>query len=225
MIWRVGVVGLCLLCIGAGPKLAITELMYDPRSQESDDQQTEWVEIWNFGNDAINLKGFQLTSGSKARPHAVRQRFIIGDVTMHAGEYLVIGIGNKEAYRGLGLPEFGAYVGETKYAWLTNDGDGVAIRDPDGKVIDDVVYQARSPWPVVKGSGSSIQLVVPAGADPREANDVVENWVASDSTNSELFEGHGRGTPGTGIKGATTRPSVAANSGAPGTGSHAVKRR
>jgi hypothetical protein len=190
--------------------------MYDPRSQESDDQQTEWVEIWNFGRDSVHLKGFQITSGSKARPHAARQRLILGDMTMPAGAYLVIGIGNRKAYQGLGLPEFGVYAGETRYAWLTNDGDGVAIRDADGKIIDDVVYEARSPWPVVRGSGSSIQLAVPPGADPRQANDEVENWVASDSTNSDLFEGHGRGTPGAGIKGATTRPSVAVNSAEPG---------
>jgi hypothetical protein len=187
-------------------KLAITEIMYDPRSQETDDQQTEWVEVQNFGVEAVSLKGFQLTSGSKAKPHDPKQRFIIGDVTIAPGEYLLIGIGAKECYEKLDLPEMGIYVGESAYAWLTNDGDSVAIRDTKGKVIDEVVYDVKEPWPVSNSSGGSIQLVVPDGEDPREANDRAENWVASDSTNSHYIKGHGRGTPGEGMKQAATQP-------------------
>src|SRR6266496_3886069 len=41
----------------AAPKLVITEIMYDPTSPESDDQQTEWVEIQNAGAQTINLQG------------------------------------------------------------------------------------------------------------------------------------------------------------------------
>src|SRR5207248_11791230 len=63
----------------AAPKLVITEIMYDPTSPESDDQQTEWVEIQNLGEQTINLQGYQITSGSKTRPHDPKQRFVIRD--------------------------------------------------------------------------------------------------------------------------------------------------
>jgi hypothetical protein len=179
--------------------------MYDPKSQESDDQQTEWVEFKNFGDEEVSLKGFAVTSGSKAKPHDAKQRFVIGDVVLEAGAYAVVGIGKKECYQEFDLPEMGIYIGETKYAWLTNDGDSVAIRDAKGKVIDEVVYKVDEAWPVIKGSGSSIQFLEPAGEDPKEANDRGENWVASDSTNSQSFKGHGRGTPGDGVKRPTTQ--------------------
>lgn len=178
------------------PKLIITEIQYDPASQESDDQQTEWVEIQNVGASPVNLEGLQITSGSKAKPHDPKQRFVLGNVIVKPREYAVIGIGAQQAYADLKLPPFVAYAGETHYAWLTNNGDSVAIRDAKGVVIDEVVYETESPWPVIRASGSSIQFIAPAGEDPAAANDRPENWVASDSTNSDAFPNHGRGTPG-----------------------------
>ena len=207
MLRRVGLALLCLCCVAAAPKIVITEIQYDPKSEESDDQQTEWVEIRNLGAESLNLKGFQLTSGSKAKPHAAKQRFVLGDLSIAPGQYMVIGIGTKAAYEGLGLPDFAVYCGETSFAWLTNDGDSVAIRDSRGKIIDEVIYTAESPWPIITGSGSSIQFIAPAGEDPAVANDQAANWVASNSTNSEAFPKHGRGTPGTAPKIATTQPT------------------
>jgi hypothetical protein len=214
---HVSLLALCLLCVAAAPKLAITEIQYDPRSEESDDQQTEWVEIWNYGAESVDLKGFQITSGSKARPHDAKQRFVLGAISIAPQQHLVIGIGTRECYSDFELPTFAAYASEEHYAWFTNDGDSVAIRDAKAKVIDEVVYEVTAPWPVVRNSGSTIQLVVPQGAegaDPKEANDKAENWVASNSTNSESFKNHGRGTPGEAIKEKkpTTRATAEAKS-------------
>jgi hypothetical protein len=212
MILRISSLVASLLCasvIAAPPKLIVTEIQYDPSSEESDDQQTEWVEIHNAGDAAVNLKGYQITSGSKAKPHDAKQRFVLGDISIAAGAYLVIGVGDKSDYEEFDLPSMAAYCGEARYAWLTNESDSVAIRDADGEVIDEVIYQATSPWPVIKGSGSTLQFLAPAGEDPAEANDDPRNWVASNSTNSESYPKHGRGTPGAAPKksGATTRPS------------------
>ncbi len=180
--------------------------MYDPRSQETDDLQTEWVEVHNFGDETVHLKGFRVTSGSKAKPQNSNQSYEIADLAVGPGKYLLIGIGRRECYERLGLPEMNIYVGETAYAWLTNQGDSVAIRDAKGEVIDEVVYGVESPWPDLRGSTDSLQLIVPAGADPKVANDHAENWVASNATNADYFKGHGRGTPGEGIKQAATQP-------------------
>ena len=205
---------LLLSSIGAAPsrtpalvKLIITEIQYDPASEESDDLQTEWVEICNVGKTPANLQGFQVTSGTKARPHEPKQRFVLGDVTLKPNEHAVIGIGTPAAYENLNLPSFIAHAGETRYAWLTNGGDSVAIRDAKGVVIDEVVYEIEAPWPIVKSSGSTIQFTGKPGEDPAAANDDAANWVASDSTNSDAYEGHGRGTPGATPKSATTKPA------------------
>ena len=204
---------LCASAFAAPPKLIITEIQYDPSSEESDDQQTEWVEIQNVGDTSVNLRGFQITSGSKAKPHDAKQRFVLGDISIAPGAYLVIGVGDKADYQEYDLPTLAAYCGEARYAWFTNESDSVAIRDPDGEVIDEVVYESKSPWPAIKGSGSTLQFIAPAGEDPAEANDDPKNWVASNSTNSEAYPKHGRGTPGSAPKqsskesSATTRPS------------------
>jgi hypothetical protein len=199
----------CLGCIAAAPRLIITEIQYDPSSEESDDQQTEWVEIQNVGPSAVNLKGLQLTSGSKAKPHDPKQRFVLGDITIAPGAYAVIGIGSKANYEEFELPSMAAYCCESRYAWLTNESDAVAIRDAKGDVIDEVVYESKSPWPSIRNSGSTLQFIAPAGEDPAEANDDPKNWVASNSTNSDSFPKHGRGTPGAGPKKtvASTKPS------------------
>src|SRR5436309_1904281 len=127
----------------AAPKLVITEIMYDPTSPESDDQQTEWVEIQNLGEQTINLQGYQITSGSKTRPHDPKQRFVIRDAKIEPGKYLLIGVGSASAYAPFNLPHMGVYCDESHYAWLTNGGDSVAIRDDKGKIIDEVVYSDR----------------------------------------------------------------------------------
>jgi hypothetical protein len=193
------------------PLLVITEIMYDPQSGETEDVQTEWVEILNRSAQAANLKGLQITSGAKGKIHDAKQRFVLPDVTIGAGEHVVIGMGASSCYGEFKLPSFAAYCGETKYAWLANTGDSVAIRDANGIIIDEVVYEIEPPWPAANRAGGSIQFIAPDGENPSVANDEAKNWVACNANNSDEFEGHGRGTPGAPAKdgGATTQPVVA----------------
>ncbi len=193
----------------AAPKLVITEIMYDPTSPESDDQQTEWVEIQNCGDTSVDVQGMQITSGSKTKPHDPKQRYVLRSGTIAPGGYFLIGVGPQSAYANLNLPPMQAYCDECHFAWFVNAGDSVAIRDAKGKVIDEVVFSSDSPWPAVR-AGSSIQFLAPSGVDPQQANDDGKNWIASGATNSDSFPGHGRGTPGAPPKaGATTQPSHA----------------
>lgn len=192
------------------PFLVITEIMYDPQSGESDDVQTEWVEIYNRGVQPINLRALQITSGTRGKIPDAKQRFVLPDVTIASNEYAIIGIGAAACYAEFKLPRFAAYCGEAKYAWLTNTGDSVAIRDEKGNIIDEVVYETESPWPAASRTGGSIQFVPPAGEDPTIANDEAKNWVVSNAGNSDDFKHHGRGTPGGPPKeggSATTQPA------------------
>lgn len=202
MIRRVGLVVVVLFtCVAAttptpGPQLVITEIMYDPSSGETDEVQTEWVEIRNVGPQAVNLKGLQISSGTRGKLHDAVQRFVLPEAVVAPGDYAIIAVGTPPCYANLGLPAMAAHCDEDKYAWLTNSGDSVAIRDAKGGVIDEVVYSADAPWPSVNRSGASIQFEPPDGQDPQEANDDAKNWVASSAGNSDAFDGHGRATPG-----------------------------
>jgi hypothetical protein len=193
--------------------LVVTEIMYDPQSGESDDVQTEWVELKNVGQQAINLRGLQLTSGTKGKIHDPKQRFVLGEATIAPGAYAVIGIGAAKCYATFKMPPFAANCDEAKYAWLTNTGDSVAIRDEKGRIIDEVVYETESPWPAATRNGYSIQFVPPDGQSLVEANDDPKNWVVSGASNSDEIKAHGRGTPGGPPKsdgsGATTQPVLA----------------
>jgi hypothetical protein len=193
------------------PVLLITEIMYDPQSGETEDVQTEWVEIVNRSPQPANLKGLQITSGVRGKIHEPRQRFVLPEAVIAPGEHAVIGIGAASCYAELKLPPLIAHCGEAKYAWLTNKGDSVAIRDVRGVIIDEVVYETESPWPAANRAGGSIQFLPPEGDDPIKANDDPKNWVASNANNSDEFKGHGRGTPGAPPKSddATTQPVVA----------------
>jgi hypothetical protein len=204
---------LCALLVvatlaSAAPQLIITEIMYDPLSSESDDQQTEWVEIHNAGDTPAQLKGDQLTSGTKNKIHDPKQRYVLPDVTIKPNEYAVIGIGAASCYASFGLPPMIAQCDEAKYAWLTNSGDSIAIRDLKGTILDEVVYSSEPPWPSAQRAGGSIQFIAPAGEDPTVANDDPKNWVASNAANSDEFKSHGRGTPGGPPKVATTQPTT-----------------
>ncbi|MEA2710875.1 MAG: hypothetical protein QOF78_3476 [Phycisphaerales bacterium] len=192
------------------PALVITEILYDPISSETDDAQTEWVEIQNIGAQPARLAGLQITSGMKGKIHDAKQRFVLPAVTIAPGEYAVIGIGAAACYAEFKLPPFAAHCGEAKYAWLLNSGDSVAIRDEKSEIIDEVVFSADAPWPSA-GRGASIQFVPIEGETPTTANDDPKNWVASNAGNSDDFPGHGRGTPGGPPRSsaATTQPIAA----------------
>src|SRR5688572_17575361 len=189
------------------PKLVITEIQYDPTSAEREEQQTEWVEIYNAGGEDVSLKGLQITSGMHTKPDSVKQRYALTDGVVKPGEYIVIGVGTAESYAGIGLPAIGAFCGVVKMPWLANGGDSVAIRDEKGQVIDQVIYQVAAPWPE-KSMGCSIQFIPPtSAADLAEANDDPKNWVISNGANAQTFLGHGMGSPGSGPGSApTTQP-------------------
>ncbi len=197
------------------PALVITEIMYDPTSPESEDKETEWIEIRNFGEESINLQGMMLTSGTTAELHAAKQKYVFRDVSLPPQGYLIVGVGAASCYEGYGLPPLGVCCDEARYAWLGNSQDSIALRDKKKAIIDEVVYNNESPWPITR-HGGSIQFIAPAGADPQQANDDGKNWVASGASNSIEFKGHGRGTPGTDAKespknaggGSTTRPTA-----------------
>ncbi len=127
--------------------LMINEVLADPPNRKDSDlvdpngdgkitaTQDEFVEIFNSGQEDINLTGFILSD-------RVMDRFTFpGGVTIKPGEVVVVfGGGDRDRFSGFqGIQVFTASNG----LGLSNKGDIVTIRDQKGNVVDQVVYGAE----------------------------------------------------------------------------------
>lgn len=140
--------------------LQITEIMYNPASDEDD---WEWVEIYNAGSTAIDLAGYVIDdNNSTAHPNAN-----IASGNLAAGESAVLYNADDVT-----ASDFTAAWGNIDLIpvtnWqamgLNNGGDSVAIWDSfanyngdnqaQANAIEQVVYTDDPPWPADDGSAS-----------------------------------------------------------------------
>jgi hypothetical protein len=154
-------------------KLRITEIMYNPLG--GDDY--EFIELQNLGDVTIDLTGFALDEG-------VRFSFLPGTAVLSPGEFAVLA-SNPEAFleRYPGVALNGAYDGH-----LSNKGEKVILKDPEGQIFIEVEYNDSSGWPIsADGRGDSLTLVDQDGVpgDPK-------NWRAS----TNLYGSPGAADPG-----------------------------
>jgi hypothetical protein len=149
---------------GVSLPLRVTEIMYHPPAQTPeelargggmpfDDDEYEYIELYNAGTIAVPLDGVRLAEGVE----------VTLDGELGAGQYGVI-VKNVAAFRnryGSG-PRILAEYGDN---WrLDNSGDTIALRDPAGALIAQVSYDDQSPWPTAAdGSGHSLVAIDPAG--------------------------------------------------------------
>ncbi len=92
--------------------LRINELVPDP---QGDDQNGEFIEIYNFSDNKVNLLGWKLKDVSGAE-------YVFPDVDVEKGEYKAL------------------YYKDTKIT-LNNSGDAISFYDPNGDLISAVDYQ------------------------------------------------------------------------------------
>ena len=130
----------------ATPKLAITEIMYNPAEHSSTtytNEDYEFIELQNTGTTAINLAGFALTNG-------INFRFTSG--TLAPGAYTVL-VKNRAVFEsryGTGVPISGQYSGS-----LDNAGERIALVGPMLEPIADFSY--GDDWhPLTDGLGFSL---------------------------------------------------------------------
>ncbi len=127
--------------------LRITELMYHPIEGE----EYEFVELWNAGNQWLDLSGLWFSDG-------IEFTFSAG-TSLAPGEYLVV-VADLEAFElkyGGGRNVTGQYTGK-----LNNDGERIALSDDQGSEILAFVYNDAGDWPKrPDGGGSSLELVEP----------------------------------------------------------------
>lgn len=107
--------------------LLINEIMYQPENGEP-----EWIELYNFSNNTINLKGFKLfDSSTESEGVGISKNYRVAP-----GDYAIISKNESISNYHDDLASFVNCDFET----LNNDKDGVVIKDYYSNVIDSVFY-------------------------------------------------------------------------------------
>lgn len=151
------------------PLVHINELHYNPSTAQGSDSDFEFLELHNPGPESVNLEGWSVSEGLD---HTFTQSTVID-----SGGYLVL-TANATTYAGLGFA-----VVDWGTGGLHNSGELIALRAPDGTVVESVLYSDTGGWDTAPdGQGPSLERLFLDG-DPHDPG----QWSASISSG---------GTPG-----------------------------
>ena len=140
-------------------KLVITEIMWNLPGVDND---YEFIEIYNPNESDINLFNFYFSNGIN---HVFGKEDVI-----KAKSFYLLAQNAKQASE---------FYSESFHQWqsgsLNNSREEVVLLDPNGKLVDEVLYTNKAPWPSQSnGKGSSLEII-----DFTEDNYLHENWRAS----------------------------------------------
>jgi DNA/RNA endonuclease G (NUC1) len=171
---------------GTTNAVVITEIMADPNKVL--DTAGEWFEVYNAGSEAVNLKGWQITSG----PTGSEKHTIATDVVVASHAYAVLGNNTNSGTNG-GLTEQYSY--GTNILLNNSNTDWLTLKTPTGTLVDSVSYAVRT-------NGVVGSYTVTAGTSRAVVDVAVDNTIISGNANwklsTELFGLGDKGTPGSG---------------------------
>ncbi len=140
-------------------KLKISELMYNPPDLGyPDDPNTEYIELVNVGDEAINLNRVTFTDGIE---------FTFGSFELVPDQYCLVvkDIAAFQTKYGTDLNVAGQYTGS-----LSNGGEHIELKNPSGQIIAEFNY--RDDWyDTTDGSGFSLTVIDPAITESESLND------------------------------------------------------
>ncbi|MBN1756651.1 lamin tail domain-containing protein, partial [bacterium] len=144
-----------------GCEVVINEIMYNSIAPVD----TEFIELFNRGEDDQNLSGWQITD-------ATNNRFTFPEGTILRGyAYLVVCSDTTEIQSKYGISNL---TGNVTFA-LNNDNDKVLLYDELGLLKDSVEYSDGGEWPSeADGEGPSLELI-----DAFLDNALPSSWMAS----------------------------------------------
>ncbi len=143
--------------------LRITEIMYSAPNGTG----IEFIELTNTGNAPIDLAGVSFEGGAPFNA-LVLPSYILG-----AGQRVIVtnDAGAFAAIYGTGITVVAEWAGGS----LSNGGEEVILRDPDGNIIHRFEYNDGNDWPARSdGGGSSLEII-----DYDGDYDDADNWRAS----------------------------------------------
>ena len=182
-----------VMFVGSGPvsgQVLISEIMYNPDSYEggigkdAQPNQTEWVELYNAGNEAVSLAGFYLQDEDG------RTEPLPNSAEIEPGEAVVLipgtqSVGDFRKAWGKDFQVFklrGWAVGDDPLSNLSNSpsssNEVLTLRNAEDEIVDEVNYDDEGDWPSDSPDGASITLK-PDALDPGK-NDAGSNWARSE---------------------------------------------
>ena len=172
--WRIYLVGaLVLFGLRAEGRVVINEIFYHA---PDDIKQLEYIELYNTGDDAVDLSGWSFTKGIKFKFDAVTEIPAIG--------FLVL-FRNKKRFGEF----YNAPVAAEFKSKLSNKGERLELSDARGRIVDTVKYQDSAPWPLgADGLSGSLERICPEAGGDNPAN-----WACSPLSAGRLKPA---GTPG-----------------------------
>ncbi len=130
------------------------------------DRTEEWIELYNRGEQEVDLSGWQLVD-------AVAYRFPTGTRLAPDGFLVIANDAEALAAEHPEIEVLGDFSGR-----LGNDGERILLLDALGNPADEVRYHDGGRWPsAADGGGSSLEL-----RDPWADNSAPEAWAASDES-------------------------------------------
>ncbi len=160
--------------------LRITEIMYHPLdTNDTNDPNTEYIEVKNLGPETINLNLVRFTNGID---------FTFPLLTLTSGEYMLVvkDLNAFEAKYGTGFNIAGEYYGS-----LRNSGERIELEDPIGQTIHNFRYSDS--WrDNTDGDGYSLTIIDPTNSDPN-------SWDEKDSWRPSVYVNGSPGWDDTGI--------------------------
>ncbi len=150
------------------PALVINEIMYNSLGDDE-----EWIELYNNTDSTIDLEDWKILDNDANHTPII----IPAGHSISSGDFFTV-----EIFTNGSFPFTPDYDGSGNFA-LNNGGDAVRVWNPNGILVDIVVYDDTLPWPMEPdGNGPSLSLI-----DVNSDNSLAASWDPSDEDD---------GTPG-----------------------------
>jgi len=169
----------------------LNEIMYNPDGQTLGlDEHVEWIELYNYSPEAVNLAGMMITDGNK--------QMYLGHYLLAPGAYGVV-CANDESFKSAYGSDIRILPWSGEWTRLRNSSDEVILYTESGTVIESVRYDqswgaSGSEASRADGAGSSLERVDPSG--PNDST----NWRPSEDFSNPAGTESGDivcwGTPG-----------------------------
>jgi len=151
-------------------QIVINEIMYN--SPDGGQDSTEYIELFNNSSAAVDLSGWNFTSG-------INFTFAAG-TSIEANAYLLVA-GDAAAM----MATYGVTAIQWESGGLSNGGESIELADADGNEMDVVEYDDGFPWPSqADGDGPSLEL-----CSPDKDNNNGANWFDATTATGVVFEG------------------------------------
>lgn len=182
-----------MMIVASGPvsgQVLISEIMYNPDSYEGGIgkdaplNQSEWVELYNAGEEAVSLAGFYLQDEdgkTSALPESATiepgQAIVLIPSTQSVADF------RKAWGKGFDVYKLDGWTGDKdSLSNLANSPSSsneiLTLRNAKDEIVDEVNYDDEGDWPTDSPDGPSISLN-PDALDP-EKNDSGKNWSRSE---------------------------------------------